>query len=112
MERRQFDTAAELPVRPSLSNDERVRIFQRKLYLKAKQDKGFQAHTLYDKICDYKLLREAYCRVKSGKARQSSPGVDGQTFKWIEENGEEEFILLLQSELRCKGYRAQAVKRV
>jgi RNA-directed DNA polymerase len=112
MERRQFDTAAKLSVRPSLSNDERVRIFQRKLYLKAKQDKGFQAHTLYDKICDYKLLREAYCRVKSGKAKQSSPGVDGQTFKWIEENGEEEFILLLQSELRCKGYRAQAVKRV
>lgn len=45
---------------------------------------------------DYKLLREAYCRVKSGKVKQSSPGVDGQTFKWIKENGEEEFILLLQ----------------
>src|SRR5687767_13583296 len=91
MERQQYDTAAKLPVIPSLSNDERVRIFQRKLYLKAKQDKGFRAHTLYDKICDYKLLMEAYSRVKSGKAKQSSPGVDDQTFKWIEQNGEEEF---------------------
>jgi RNA-directed DNA polymerase len=80
MEKQQFDTAARLPVRPSLSNDERVRVFQRKLYLKAKQEKSFKAHTLYDKICDYKLLSEAYARVKSGKDAQSSPGVDGQTF--------------------------------
>ncbi len=112
MDIRQFDTATRLPVRPSLSNDERVRIFQRKLYLKAKQEKGFKAHTLYDKICDYRLLSEAYERVKTGKDAQNSPGVDGETIRMIEQQGRDEFLLLLQSELQCKGYRSQAVKRV
>jgi RNA-directed DNA polymerase len=67
---------------------------------------------LYDTICDYKLLSEAYARVKSGKDAQSSPGVDGQTFDWIEQQGSDEFLSLLLGELMCKGYRAQAVRRV
>jgi RNA-directed DNA polymerase len=111
MEKRQFDTAAKLPVGPSLSNDERVRIFQRKLYLKAKQEKGFKAHSLYDKICDYSVLKEAYRRVKTGKDKYSGAGVDGLTIAQIESVGVEEFLLLLQSELRCKGYRPDAVRR-
>jgi group II intron reverse transcriptase/maturase len=111
MENRQFDTASRLSVKPSLTSDERVRVFQRKLYLKAKQEPGFRAHSLYDKVSDYRLLEEAYHRVRTGKY-SSSPGVDGLTFEKIEQYGKEEFLLLLQGELRCKGYRAQAVRRV
>ena len=34
--------------------DEQVRVFQRKLYIRAKQDKGFKAYSLKDKMClDY-----------------------------------------------------------
>lgn len=107
----QFDTATQLPVRPSRKSDERVRVFQRKLYLKAKQEPGFKAHSLYDKVCDYEMLSIAYDRVRVGNYA-SSAGVDGWTFEKIERHGKEEFLLLLQSELRSKGYQAQAVKRV
>ena len=111
MKNTQFDTAAKLPVKPSLNNDERVRVFQRKLYLKAKQEPGFKAHSLYDKICDYGVLSVAYDRVRKGKYA-SSAGVDDLTFEKIERYGKEEFLLLLQGELLSKGYRAQAVRRV
>lgn len=111
MENTQFDTAARLLVKPSLSNDERVRVFQRKLYLKAKQEPGFKAHSLYDKVSDYGLLSAAYDRVRAGKYA-SSAGVDGLTFEKIERYGKDEFLMLLQGELCSKGYRAQAVRRV
>lgn len=112
MEEEQFDTAKRLLVKPSLSNDERVRIFQRKLYLKAKQERGFKAYNLYDKICDYRILQEAYRRVRVGKDKYSGSGVDGLTIEKIEKIGVEEFLLLLQSELRCKGYRTEEIRRV
>lgn len=107
----QFDTAAELLVRPTRERGERVGAFQRKLYLKAKQEPGFRAHSLYDKVCDYGLLSAAYERVRTGKYA-SSAGVDGLTFGKIEQYGKDEFLLLLQGELLSKGYRAQAVRRV
>ena len=112
MDRGQFDTATKLPIRPSLSNDERVRIFQRKLYLKAKQEKGFKAYSLYDKICHYHVLAEAYDRVRTGKDKQSASGVDGVTFEKLEKGGRSKFLLGLQGELQRRGYRSQAVRRV
>jgi RNA-directed DNA polymerase len=112
MDKGQFDTATKLPVRPSLSNDERVRIFQRKLYLKAKQEKVFKAYSLYDKICQYYVLAEAYDRVRTGKGKQSAAGVDGVTFEKLEKGGRNKFLLDLQGELQRKGYRSEAVRRV
>ena len=112
MERRQFDTATKLPVRPSLSNDERVRVFQRKLYLKAKQEKCFKAYSLYDKLSQYHVLAEAYDRVRTGKDKQSAAGVDGVTFEKLEKGGRSKFLMDLQGELQRKDYRPQAVRRV
>ena len=34
--------------------EERVRVFQRKLYIRAKREKGFKGYSLYDKI--YKII--------------------------------------------------------
>jgi hypothetical protein len=45
--------------------DEKVRVFQRKLYIRAKQEKGFKAYSLYGKLCEDITLLEAYRRVKS-----------------------------------------------
>ncbi len=66
-----------------------IRMLQRKLYLKAKQDKTFKFYVLYDKIRLEYFLREAYRRVK---ANGGAPGVDGITFNEIEKAGLPEFL--------------------
>jgi RNA-directed DNA polymerase len=92
-----------------MTDDERVRDFQRKLYRKAKQEPGFRFYVLYDKIGHLHFLREAYRRVKSSRG---APGIDGITFEQIEEEGVEALLLELQEELQQKTYRPQPVKRV
>jgi RNA-directed DNA polymerase len=97
------------PVRPLLkSDDERVREFQRKLYRKAKQERGFRFYVLYDKICLPHFLREAYRRVRSN---HGSPGIDGETFETIEARGLEVFLAEIAGELRAEVYRPSAVLR-
>ncbi len=98
-----------LLVSPSAS-DECVRVFQRKLYIAAKRDKGFVAHSLYDKIClDYVLIT-AFYRVKQNYSK--GVGVDGESIGMIEQSGVHKYLTQLQSELRDKQYRSSAVKRV
>jgi RNA-directed DNA polymerase len=92
-----------------LSTDERVRTLQRKLYLKAKQDKAFKFYVLYDKVrLDY-FLWEAYRRVR---ANGGAPGVDRTDFEQIEKAGLPEFIEGIRKDLLNKTYKAQAVRRV
>lgn len=92
-----------------MSDEERVRDFQRKLYLKAKQEKEFRFYVLYDKISHRHFLREAYKRVKTNGG---SPGVDGVTFEEIEAKGLEKFIEEIKNEIESLTYKPQAVKRV
>jgi RNA-directed DNA polymerase len=92
-----------------LSTDERVRMLQRKLYLKAKQDITFKFYVLYDKIrLDY-FLQEAYRRVK---ANGGAAGVDEITFEQIEKDGLPEFIDDIRNDLINKTYKAKPVRRV
>ncbi len=93
----------------NLSDDERVRIFQRKLYQKAKQEAKFKFYVLYDKISLPYFLRESYRRLKSNKG---SAGIDGVSFSQIEKEGLEAFLLNLQHELETESYKPSAVKRV
>jgi len=95
--------------RKEMSSTERVQMYQRKLYLKAKQEKGFRFYILYDKVFLRFMLLEAWERVKSNGG---SAGVDGQTFEAIESAGVEEFLRVLSEELRQQTYTASAVKRV
>ncbi len=88
--------------RSEMSTMERVQELQRKLYLKAKREKEYRFYILYDKVfLDYVLV-ESYKRVK---ANGGSPGVDGQTFKDIEESGREEFLKGLKEDLRKRTYK-------
>lgn len=65
-----------------LKTPEKIRQLQRKLYQKAKQDKGFRFYSLYDKLYRADILSHAYALAKANKG---APGVDGVSFEAIEE---------------------------
>lgn len=93
-----------------LETPERIRTLQRKLYSKAKQEKSFRFYALYDKIYRADILSHAYRLVR---ANGGAAGIDGITFKAIEEvEGEAAFLAELAEALKGKTYRASPVKRV
>lgn len=93
----------------TLRSDESVRELQKKLYLKAKGEAEFRFYALYDKTYRTDFLWESYRRVK---ANGGKPGVDGQTFEAIEEQGIENYLRELQAELKEKRYKPSPVLRV
>ena len=92
----------------SLATPEKIETLQRKLYAKAKAEPGFRFHLLYDKIWRADILTHAYALAK---ANEGAPGVDGVTFKEIEDAGLEEWLAGLAEELRGRTYRPQPVRR-
>jgi group II intron reverse transcriptase/maturase len=99
-----------LLVSPSVeTTDEQIRVFQRKLYIRAKQDEGFKAYSLYGKLCEPSTLREAYRRVKSNYSK--GVGVDNQSFGDIEKC-RETFLRCIQKDLEDRTYRSSAVRQV
>lgn len=95
--------------RKEMSRTERVQLIQRKLYLKAKQEKGYRFYVLYDKIFLPYVLEEAWERVK---ANGGSAGIDGRTIEMIETAGSKDLLKELSEELRRQTYQPSAVKRV
>ena len=93
-----------------LTTPETIRTLQRKLYCKAKQEPACRFHALYDKVYRADILSHAYALVRANKG---SAGIDGVTFKDIEENeGAPAFIGELEEALRNKTYKPDPVKRV
>ncbi|WP_234859050.1 group II intron reverse transcriptase/maturase [Aquimarina aquimarini] len=90
--------------------EERIRVFQRKLYIRAKQDKNFKAFSLYGKLCEDITIIEAYRRVKSNYSK--GVGVDGQSFEDIEKQGLKTFLEHIQQDLVQWIYKSKAVKQV
>jgi RNA-directed DNA polymerase len=93
----------------SLETPDKIRMLQKKLYLKAKAEPNYRFYLLYDKIYLEDVLRHAY---ELAKSNQGAPGVDGQTFEQIESAGREEWLEGLGKQLREKTYRPQPVRRV
>ncbi len=93
----------------SLTTPDKIRSLQRKLYCKAKAEPAFRFYALYDKVCRADILEHAY---KLARANAGAPGVDGVTFKQIEEAGVEAWLAGLREELVAKTYRPDAVRRV
>jgi len=91
------------------SDREKVQDFQRKLYIKAKQEKGFKFYILYDKVRQDYFLREGYRRVK---ANGGAPGIDGVNFEQIEAQGLAGFLEEIKKELESHTYKPSMVKRV
>lgn len=99
----------EMIPKSQMSDKERVRYFQRKLYRKAKQEDSYKFYILYDKIRLPYVLREAYRRCKQNGG---SPGVDGVDFTQIEEEGVFGFLETIREELEKETYRPMMVRRV
>ncbi len=93
----------------SLKTPEKIRNFQKKLYLKAKAKPDFRFYQLYDKIYREDILQYAY---RLAKTNGGSPGVDGKTFKMIESEGLEQWLSGVREELRRKTYKPKPVRRV
>lgn len=93
----------------SLETPEKIRMLQRKLYLKAKAEPDYRFYLLYDKICREDMLVHAYALAK---ANQGAPGVDGESFAEIEAKGREEWLAELGKQLSEKTYKPQPVRRV
>ena len=91
----------------SLETPLKIRMLQRKLYLKAKAVPAYRFYLLYDKIHREDVLAHAYELVK---ANQGAPGVDGQTFWGIETQGLETWLEGIGNELRGKTYQPQPVR--
>ena len=93
----------------SLETPIKIRMLQRKLYQKAKEEPDYRFYLLYDKIYREDILNHAYALAKSN---QGAPGVDGQSFTGIEAAGLEEWLNGIRNDLRAKTYTPQAVRRV
>ena len=104
---KEIDTLSQKKRKDMISN-ERVRLLQLKLYLKAKQESGYKFYILYDKIFQSHILEEAY---KRSKSKNGSPGIDKQSFKDVEAYGRAKFLTEISEDLRKRIYKPQAVKR-
>lgn len=80
----------------SLETSNKIREFQRKLYRKAKQQPSYCFYLMYDKICREDILCHAY---QLAKANAGTPGVDGESFLAIEQQGSDEWLAALRHEL-------------
>jgi group II intron reverse transcriptase/maturase len=88
---------------------EKIRNFQRKLYLVSKQNEDYRFYSLYDKVYRMDVPREAYKRCK---ANRGAPGVDGVTFQDIERAGLQAFLAEVAEALRTRRYEPMPIRRV
>ena len=93
----------------SLETPIKIRMLQRKLYQKAKEEPTYRFYLLYDKMWREDILLHAY---ELAKANKGAPGVDGQSFEQIESAGREKWLEGIRNDLRAKTYQPQAVRRV
>lgn len=82
-----------------------------KLSQKAKLEPKFRFYALYDRLYRFDVLQAAWSLVRKTK---TAPGVDGVTFRDIEdsEEGVRGFLESLQQSLRSKSYKPDAARRV
>jgi len=86
----------------SLETPSKIRMLQRKLYLKAKAEPDYRFYLLYDKIYREDVLAHAY---DLAKANKGASGVDEQTSEQIESQGLIEWLDGIGKELRAKTYK-------
>ncbi len=95
--------------RSQMKSEERLRLLQRGLYRKAKQDKTFRFYVLYDKLSLNYILREAWKRVKENSG---TAGYDRISVKDVEKYGVDEYLAEIAEEIRNETYKASPVLRV
>ena len=93
----------------SLTPPQKVEKLQAALHTKAKNSPDYRFYALYDKVYRWDVLAVAYTRCRENGG---APGVDGQTFKDIEEYGAFQWLSELMEELQKGTYRPQPARRV
>ena len=86
-----------------------VRTLQSALQTKAKNEPAWRFYSLWDKVCRTDVLLEAYRRCR---ANRGAPGVDGERFEHIEDQGRGAWLERLQQELKAKTYAPLPLLRV
>src|SRR5438876_11940027 len=81
----------------SLQTPVKIRMLQRKLYLKAKEEPTYRFYLLYDKVYREDILAHAYHQAKTN---HGAPGVDGQTIEMSESGDLEKWLEGIRKELR------------
>ena len=93
----------------NLQAPDSVRKLQTALHAKAKGSPDYRFYSLCDKVWRADVLRTAWRAVhRNGGAA----GVDGETFKAIEEHGEERWLGELAWDLKAGTYQPKAVRQV
>ena len=82
---------------------------RRRLYVKAKAEKGWRFWGLYVHVAKLETLHVAY---DLAKRNNGAPGIDGVTFDAIEADGVEAFLAQLRDELVARTYRPLRNRRV
>jgi group II intron reverse transcriptase/maturase len=86
-----------------------ARKLQRALYRAAKLQPQRRFTLLYDKVCRFDVLQQAWWRVKSNRG---AAGVDEIGIEEVRAYGEERFLRELQEALQAGHYRVDSVRRV
>lgn len=81
---------------------------RRKIYLKAKSDKTSRFWGLYVHVCKMETLHESY---RMAKRNNGAPGIDGVTFKIVDEGGLEDFLKQIRTELLSGTYKPSRNRR-
>jgi RNA-directed DNA polymerase len=95
--------------RKEMSDSERLQTLQRKLYQLAKQEPKYRFYSLYDKLTNGYVLREAWLAVR---LNGGAAGVDRKTIGQVEHDGVEGLLSEIARELQSGTYKPQAVRRV
>ena len=83
----------------SLVTPKTVEKLRKALHAKAKEEVGFRFYLLYDKVYRRDVLSHAYAL---SRAARGAPGVDGETFARIEEQGRERWLDELAEEMAAE----------
>ncbi len=75
---------------------------RRRIYLKAKAEPSWRFWGLFVHVCKMDTLQEAY---RETKRNQGAPGIDGVTFRHIEQMGRDGFLEQIRHELLSGTYR-------
>lgn len=81
---------------------------RRRIYLKAKAEPSWRFWGLFVHVCKMEILQEAYRETKRNKG---APGIDGVTFRHIEQMGLENYLKQIRHELLSGTYRPQRNRR-
>jgi len=92
----------------SLATPIKIRIFQRKLYRKAKAEPDYRFYLLYDKVYRDDILKHAWQLVRE---HNGAPGVDGVSCGNIEAQGVGEWLAGIRQELHEQTYKPDPVRR-